>query len=63
MKFWFEVELEDQDVSQECFKCGKSIAPPDHLFMEHELRDNRGDLHPEPTGNFMCADCGKKSLV
>jgi hypothetical protein len=62
MKFWLEAVLEDGDTVKKCGYCGKALFIPDHIFVECLLIDC-GDLHPEPTGQFKCANCAKLSLI
>jgi hypothetical protein len=66
MKFWFEAILEHGEF-QVCNKCSTQMEEPSHIFVEFNLLQgnlpNPNELHPEPTGKFMCADCGKRALI
>ncbi len=63
MKFWFKARLEKEDEEKQCSKCKEWIYPPRYVFVEFDLfqggMPNPQELHPEPTGYFMCSKCGK----
>jgi hypothetical protein len=67
MKFWIEAVLEDGDSLKKCGECEKALFVPDHVFCEFILRQgglpNTDEIHPEPTGKFMCSGCAKTILI
>ena len=67
MKFWFEAVLEKKDDPKTCVECGGILSEPDHVFVEFELHQgsmpNPGQLHPEPTGRFLCPECSVRTLI
>jgi hypothetical protein len=66
MKFWIEAELEQKDSDEQCSKCRVWVKPPKHIFVEFNLvqggMPNPDELHPDPTGRFMCDTCAKMTL-
>lgn len=67
MKFWYEAELEKEDGDKQCSKCRVWAKPPKHIFVEFFLRSggmpHPDELHPDPTGKFMCENCAKMTLI
>lgn len=67
MKFWFEGILEQDDGSKQCSKCRVWFSAPKNCFVEFEIfggaMPNPQELHPEPTGKFMCESCAKMTLI
>lgn len=67
MNFWFEgiLELEDGDIK--CYRCHVLQKAFNHVYVEFELRGggipHPDELHPEPTGRYMCSVCGKMTLM
>ena len=50
-----------------CIECGNTMTVPDHVFCEFELEQafspSTADLHPKPTGRYLCPDCTAKTLI
>ncbi len=67
MKYWLEGILEKTDRDVQCCKCRVWSLPPDHVFCEFALvgggMPSPSDLHPEPTGNWMCSSCASMTLT
>ena len=67
MKFWIEAILENKDEPKTCVECGNDFYDPSHIFCEFELIQgsmlNPGELHPEPTGRYLCPDCSVTTLI
>lgn len=67
MKFWFEAQLEKGDESKQCCKCRVWVSEPDIIFVENVMRSgglpHPDEIHPDPTGKFMCSACGRMVLV
>lgn len=65
MKFWIEAELEKGEF-QVCKKCETTLENNDRVFCEFELKSgalpNPQDLHPEPTGLFICPGCASNLI-
>ncbi len=67
MKVWLEVYSEDGDETVQCCKCRVWQKPPKHIFYEFQLlggaMPNPNELHPEPTGTYMCLLCWKMMMI
>lgn len=66
MKVWFEAIMESGDDDKRCSYCKRVIKVPELIFVENSIVSgsppNPNELHPEPTGRFMCLKCGKSTL-
>lgn len=67
MKFWIEAILEKKDEPKTCVECGNDFHDPSHIFCEFTLEQawapSTCDLHPKPTGRFLCPDCSVTTLI
>lgn len=67
MKVWFVAQLEKTDEAKQCCKCRVWQSSPRFIWVENEILSgnlpNPEELHPEPTGNYMCLQCAKMTLV
>jgi hypothetical protein len=69
MKLWFEAILEKSDAPKKCAECENYVGYvqiESHIFCEFELRGgglpHPDELHPEPTGRYLCPCCAAKIL-
>lgn len=78
MKIWFEGVLESGDQDIQCSKCRVWVKAPKphepkgvgiggHFFQEFQLQSggmpHPDELHSNPTGNYMCPNCAKMTLI
>lgn len=73
MKYWLEGQMTLDDDAKACSECGRTIRTPysgepgEIVFCEFKIYSgsmpNPQELHPEPTGLFLCQKCGKFKLV
>ena len=67
MKVWFTAQLEKDDGDKQCCKCRVWSSAPSIIFVENEMLagnlPNPQELHPEPTGKFMCLMCAQMTLI
>ena len=65
MKYWLEAKLENEDEAI-CSECKSVKEAPEIVFVEMQMfqgnMPNLIELHMEPTGKYLCRECGSLTL-